>query len=156
MSVDGGRAFPVPTLRWGAARRWAWGAAAGVVGGAATLLINPLFALVEVTVWAYLDRGSRRIAGLSGGLLGHGLAWAFLLLNARLVCLASEPPICAWSMYVGGLGLSPAAPWQTATDDSSFGTYVALVGLALGLLLIGLVLSVRTWLRSRRGGAAPG
>jgi hypothetical protein len=122
---------------------WVCGLAVGLVGGFATLTINPVAGVAALLLWICLAVAAPRFSGLAGALVGHGMAWVWLLLTSHVACAQSFPAQCAWSLAYGPAHLDDMAAWQTETR--------AWFAFALGLLAIGVLLTVWTTRRVRRG-----
>jgi hypothetical protein len=113
---------------------WAAGVGIGLASGYATLELNALIAIPLAAVWLYVGLRRPRLVGLAGAVVGHGIAWTWLLARASGICLQSLPPIC-WS--------DPSLPFEPSYTRSEaalatqqqMGTAVGVVLLAIGIVL---------------------
>ena len=117
---------------------WLFGLLIGFAGGFATLQVSPLAAVPELLLWILVAAQSPRFSGLTGALVGHGAAWSWLLITSSVLCASS----CIYTLAYGPAHLTDGAAWQTETR--------AWFAVAVGILLLGLVLSVWTARRVRQ------
>ena len=117
------------------------GLVAGAVGGFATLEISPWAAAPAALLWLLAIMPSRRLAALAGAVVGHGVAWCLLIGTSFMSCSSS----CHYSLAYGPAHLEDGNAWVAETR-------LWLVASA-GILLVGLVLTAWSAIRSRRGRA---
>jgi hypothetical protein len=131
---------------------WLWtaGLGIGLVSGYATLELNALLAIPLAVVWLYVSLRRPRLVGLAGAVVGHGMAWTWLLGKASGFCLQSLPPICFSAPRL------PFEPSYTRSEaalatQQQMGTAVGVVLLAVGIVLtVALALRLpRRWLHLR-------
>ena len=123
---------------------WIAGVLVGLVGGYATLVVDPGLIVPELLVVLALALARPRLMGVLGAIVGHGLVWSSLLATTSFNCysllLPGEPPWCTstlpfQSAYYGGPLAWPKYPgWW----------FPLLLAGALALVLAGLVLTART------------
>jgi len=126
---------------------WIAGAWVGLVGGYATLVVDPRLIIPDLLVVLALALARPRLLGVVGALVGHGLVWSWLLATTQVNCnsllLPGEAPCSSTlpfqSAYYGGPLAWPKEPgWWFP---------LLLVGV-LALLLVGLALTAKTALRA--------
>ncbi len=110
--------------RSGGSASWLAGLVLGVLGGFLLLVIPPLGLAVVVSAFVVVSRTGRALPGLGGVLVGVGAVWAAFLGRVWLTC-------------TGEVGC--VAP-----------TIDAFLALGVGLLALGLMLSVLSAARRRR------
>ena len=115
---------------------WGFGLLFGFVGGYATLQVGPSAAVAELLLLIVVAAQSPRLSGPAGVLVGHGAAWSWLLITSSIVCASS----CGYTLAYGPAHVTDGSAWQTETR--------AWFALAVGILLLGLILTV---LAARRG-----
>ncbi len=130
-------------------RNWSWrragalwivGAWVGLVGGYATLVVDPDLIVPELLVVLALAFARPRLLGVAGAIVGHGLMWSWLLATTSVNCnsllIPGEAPCSVTlqfqSAYYGG----PLA-WL---KEPGWWFPLLLAG-ALALVLAGLVLT---------------
>jgi hypothetical protein len=121
---------------------WICGLAVGLGGGYATLAFGPV-AAPALLLWVCLAVPSPRFSGFAGVLVGHGAAWAWLLLTSHVDCAQSFPARCSWLLAYGPSHLTDVGAWRTET--------AAWLAVALGLIAVGAILTVWTARRVRLG-----
>jgi hypothetical protein len=121
---------------------WIAGAWVGLVGGYATLVVNPGLIMPELLVVLALALAQPRLLGVGGAIVGHGLVWSWLLATTSVNCnsllIPGEAPCSVTlpfqSAYYGGPLAWPKVPgWW----------FPLLLALALALVLAGLVLTAK-------------
>lgn len=120
---------------------WICGVAVGLVGGFATLTISPLAAVPELLLWLWLALPRLRGTGLAGALIGHGAAWAWLLVTSHVSCVDTLPARCYGSLAYGPSHAESMAAWQSETW--------VWFAVGVGLILFGAILTTWTVLRTR-------
>lgn len=118
---------------------WVCGLVVGFVGGFATLAVNPFAAVPALLLWILVAAQSPRFSGLAGALAGHGAAWSWLLVTSSMACRS----YCSYTLPYGPAHLTDGGAWQTETR--------AWFAVAVGILLVGLVLTVWISRRLRKG-----
>jgi len=127
--------------------QWSAGIVVGLVSGYAVLKLNLLLAIPFAVVWVCLGLIRPRLVGIAGALVGLGIEWIWLLLSASVMCLASIPPVCGWSLPYG-------PSWST--DPNAWGTLeLTSTVIAVVLVAAGVALTVRLAWLNRRGHRAP-
>jgi hypothetical protein len=126
----------------GAPWLWAAGVGIGVVGGIATLELNPLLAIPLALAWVYVGFRKPRLVGIAGALVGHGAAWIGLLLTAGFGCAST----CWWSL--------PYGPTHTFDWDAWRASELQWIAFSALLLIFGIVLTVQLARRLRGQRAA--
>ena len=128
-------------LAWepiGAAWLWAAGAGIGLVGGIATLELNPLLAVPVALAWVYVGVRKPRVLGVAGALVGHGVAWICLLLTSGYGCASS----CWWTLPYGPSHTEDYGAWKTQTTEW--------IGFSAVVLIFGIILTAQLARRLRR------
>ena len=119
---------------------WTAGACVGLVGGYATLVVDPGLIIPDLLVVLALALARPRLLGVVGAIVGHGLVWSWLLATTQVNCnsrlLPGEAPCSSTlpfqSAYYGGPLAWPKYPgWF----------FPLLLAGALALVLAGLVLT---------------
>ena len=118
---------------------WMFGLVIGLVGGYATLQISPIAAVPELLLLMLVAALSPRFSGPAGALVGHGAAWSWLLVTSSIVCQMS----CSYTLAYGPAHVTDPMAWQRESW--------IWFAVAVGILLVGLVLSVWTARRLRQG-----
>ena len=122
---------------------WTAGACVGLVGGYATLVVDPGLIIPDLLVVLALALARPRLLGVVGAIVGHGLVWSWLLATTQVNCnsllLPGEAPCSValpfQSAYYGGPLAWPKVPgWW----------FPLLLAGALALLLAGLALTAIT------------
>ena len=122
---------------------WIAGALVGLVGGYATLVVDPDLIVPELLVVLALAFARPRLLGVAGAIVGHGLMWSWLLATTSVNCnsllIPGEAPCSVTlpfqSAYYGGPLAWPKVPgWW----------FPLLLPGALALLLAGLALTAIT------------
>ena len=133
---------PTPVSRkWPVSRAWAlWlsGLAIGIISGYATLMVNPFAAVPALLLWIVIAMPGPRFSGLAGAMVGHGLAWSWLLVTSSIVCAMT----CSYTLPYGPAHLTDGVAWQTETRIWFAAAVIILVG--------GFLLSALTGLRARK------
>jgi hypothetical protein len=122
---------------------WTAGACVGLVGGYATLVVDPGLIIPDLLVVLALALARPRLLGVVGAIVGHGLVWSWLLATTQVNCnsrlLPGEAPCSSTlpfqSAYYGGPLAWPKEPWPW---------FPLLLAGALALLLAGLALTAIT------------
>ena len=126
---------------------WIAGAWVGLVGGYATLVVDPGLIIPELLVVLALALARPRLLGVVGAIVGHGLVWSWVLATTQVNCysllLPGEAPcrvtLPFQSAYYGGPLAWPKEPgWW----------FPLLLAVALALLLAGLAVTAITTLRA--------
>jgi hypothetical protein len=121
---------------------WIAGAWVGLVGGYATLVVDPGLIIPDLLVVLALALARPRL-GVVGAIVGHGVVWSWLLATTQVNCnsrlLPGEAPCSVTlpfqSAYYGGPLAWPKEPgWW----------FPLLLAVALALLLAGLALTAIT------------
>ncbi len=122
---------------------WIAGAWVGLVGGYATLVVDPGLIIPDLLVVLAVALARPRLLGVFGAIVGHGLVWSWLLATTQVNCnsllLPGEAPCSATlpfqPAYYGGPLAWPKepGPW-----------FPLLLFGALALLLAGLALTAIT------------
>ena len=119
---------------------WFAGAGVGLVGGYATLVVDPDLIVPELLAVLALALARPRLLGVAGAIVGHGLMWSWLLattsVNSNSLSIPGEAPCSVTlpfqSAYYGGPLAWPKYPgWF----------FPLLLAGALALVLAGLVLT---------------
>ena len=126
---------------------WIAGAWVGLMGGYATLVVDPGLIIPELLVALALALAQPRLLGVVGAIVGHGLVWSWLLATTQVNCISrllpGEAPCSSTlpfqSAYYGGPLAWPKEPWPW---------FPLLLLCALALLLAGLALTGITTLRA--------
>jgi hypothetical protein len=119
---------------------WIAGALVGLVGGYATLVVDPGMIVPELLVVLALALARPRLLGVAGAIVGQGLTWSWLLATTSVNCnsllIPGEAPCSVTlpfqSAYYGG-------PLAWAKYPEWF--FPLLLAGALALVLAGLVLT---------------
>jgi hypothetical protein len=119
---------------------WVAGFVVGLVGGYATLVVDPDLIIPELLVALALALARPRLLGVAGAIVGHGLMWSWLLATTSVNCnsllIPGETPcnvtLPFQSAYYGG----PLA-WL---KEPGWWFPLLLAG-ALALVLAGLVVT---------------
>ena len=134
---------------------WVCGLAIGLLGGYATLTINRAALAPVLMLWVFLAWRSPRFWGLAGALVGHGVAWVWLLATTPVVVFQSLPPIYAMQLAYG--------PPQLRGGEAEWQAEMAVwFALSLGLVVIGAILTIWSglgapaWTAGRRSIAQAG
>lgn len=125
--------------------RWLWAAGVGIglVGGIATLELNPFLAIPLAMAWVYVGFRKPPLVGVAGALVGHGTAWIWLLLTAGMGCAST----CWWSL--------PYGPTHTLDDTDAWrASEWQWITFSAVLLILGIVLTVQLARRLRGPRAA--
>ena len=128
-------------LAWppvGAALVWVAGVGIGLVGGIATLELNPLLAVPCGVAWVYVGVRKPRVLGVAGALIGHGLAWICLLVTSGYGCAST----CWWTLPYGPSHTEDYGAWKTQTWQW--------VGFSAVVLILGIILTAQLERRLRR------
>lgn len=120
---------------------WIVGGLVGLVGGYATLVVDPRLIVPDLVAVIVLALARPRLLGVSGVIVGHGLVWSGLLATTHVNCdsllLPGEAPCSSTlpfqSPYYGGPLAWPSYPWWWFP--------LLLLG-AVDLLLAGLALTM--------------
>jgi hypothetical protein len=124
-------------LKWlvwapvGAPLLWASGVGIGLAGGVATLELNPLLAVPLALAWVYIGVRKPRALGVAGALVGHGVAWIYLLLTSGYGCAST----CWWTLPYGPSHTEDYEVWRSQTWEW--------IGLSALLLAFGIVLTAQ-------------
>ena len=116
---------------------WAAGAGIGLVGGIATLELNPLLAIPLAMAWVYLGIRKPLFMGIAGALVGHGAAWIWLLLNAGMGGASTT----WWTL--------PYGPTHSLDPDAWRASEWQWIAFSAVLLILGVVLTVQLARRLR-------
>jgi hypothetical protein len=103
------------------------------------LVLSPLAAVPELLLGIVLAARSPRFSGLAGALVGHGAAWSLLLVTSSVSCLSE----CYYTLPYGPARVTDMPAWQAETR--------VWFAIAVGVLVVGLVLTVWTARRVRQG-----
>ena len=128
-------------LAWrpiGAAWLWAAGVGIGLLGGIATLELNPLLAVPFALAWLYVGVRKPRVLGVAGALVGHGVAWLYLLVTSGYGCASA----CWWTLPYGPSHTEDYGAWKTQTWQW--------VGVSAVVLILGIILTAQLERRLRR------
>ncbi len=123
---------------------WAAGFGIGLVSGYATLELNVLLTIPLAAMWLYIGLRRPRLVGLAGAVVGHGMAWIWLLATASGICLQSLPPMC-WSVP-----RLPFASSYTRSEAALAAGQQMAIALGVSLLAVGIVLTLALVLRGPR------
>jgi hypothetical protein len=110
--------------------RWVWaaGVAIGVAGGIATLELNPLLAFPFALAWVYVGVWEPRVLGVAGALVGHGVAWIYLLVTSGYGCSST----CWWTLPYGPSHTENYEAWKAETWEwLGFSAVVLISGIVL-------------------------
>jgi len=116
----------------GAPLLWAAGAGIGLVGGIATLELNPFLAIPLAMAWVYVGFRKPRFVGIAGALVGHGAAWIWLLLTSGFGCAST----CWWTLPYGPTHTEDTEAWRAETWQwIAFSATLLIFGIGLTALL---------------------
>jgi hypothetical protein len=98
---------------------WIGGGLVGLVGGYATLVVDPRLIIPDLFAVIVLSLARPQPFGVSGLIVGHGLVWSVLLATTHVNCdsllLPGEAPCSSTlpfrSAYYGGPLAWPSYPW---------------------------------------------
>ncbi|MGA2514810.1 MAG: hypothetical protein ABSG37_14540 [Candidatus Limnocylindrales bacterium] len=121
----------------GAAWLWAAGVGIGLITGIATLEVNPLLAIPLALIWVYVAVRKPRVIGIAGALVGHGVAWIYLLATSGYGCASA----CWWTLPYGPSHTEDLGVWRTQTWEW--------IGCSVILLILGIALTVQLARRVR-------
>jgi len=119
---------------------WIAGVWVGLVGGYATLVVDPGLIILDLLAVLALALARPRPLGVTGAIVGHGLVWSWLLATTSVNCNSLLIPSCSvqlpfQSAYYGGPLAWPKYPeWL----------FPLLLAGALALVLAGLALTAGT------------
>jgi hypothetical protein len=116
---------------------WAAGVGIGLVGGFATLELNPRLAIPLALAWVYVGYRQPRLVGIAGALVGHGAAWIWLLLNSGVGGANTQ----WWTLPYGPTHTDDLEAWRAETWHW--------IAFSAVLLILGIVLTVQLARRLR-------
>ena len=104
----------------------------GLVGGIATLELNPLLAVPFALAWVYVGYRQPRLVGIAAALVGHGVAWIWLLLNSGVGGANTQ----WWSLPYGPTHTDDLEAWRVETWQwIAFSVVVLIFGIVLTAVL---------------------
>ncbi|MGD0249049.1 MAG: hypothetical protein ABSB75_08365 [Candidatus Limnocylindrales bacterium] len=109
----------------------------GLISGIATLKVNPLLAIPLALVWVYVAVRKPRVLGVAGALVGHGVAWIYLLLTSGYGCASG----CWWTLPYGPSHTEDPDVWRTQTWEW--------IGFSAVVLIFGIILTAQLARRLR-------
>jgi hypothetical protein len=91
--------------------------------------MNPLLAIPLAFVWVYVGVRKPRVLGVAGALIGHGVAWIYLLVTSGYGCASG----CWWTLPYGPSHTEDLGVWRTQTFEW--------IGCSVIMLILGVVLT---------------